>query len=604
MYKELSDDMLTTNPIHPNTRTHVSSPDVGCIFPDVDPFSPVAMKYNRDMPKVTCKGKDWVECNMSECYVKKEILDTKRDITCVYKDIIYIDDDNYKIGDGVKLSGDEKYILNQSDYFKVSCFGYDKKGFGLLSHRWQGYIAGVRQVNRSVPASRENSLNVLILGFDSTSRNGFVRKMPKSYRVLVDELGAVIMNGYNIVGDGTPDALFPALSGRHEWQHASARRVHTRAKLDPDLFIFKEAADDGYQTAYYEDMPWIGSFQYRYNGFSKRPADHYLRPFLMEEAKAGTKWWTGTRKRYCIGAKPQYKVLLDLTKQFISIKSKTFCFTFIADISHDQFDLISTADDDLVDFMRHLKDSHVLNNTLFILMGDHGPRFSEMRRNTYQGKMEERMAFMAVTLPRDLQLERPRAAAHLRANSQVLTTPFDVHTTALDAMGLRLRASNFTVAGSRMLRGLSMLEPIASSRTCEDAGVLPHWCVCANVRWRDVGATDAAYKALAAALTEFINNATASKRELCAAREIVSVRWVVRRDRSGAARRDSHAYYQMMVVMSPKRAAFEATIRHNVLTDQYIVSDRDISRISAYGKEPACLNGTSPHLDKFCYCIK
>ncbi|CAG4980403.1 unnamed protein product [Colias eurytheme] len=562
------------------------------------------MKYNRDMPKVTCKGKDWVECNMSECYVKKEILDTKKDITCVYKDIIYIDDDNYKIGDGVKLTGDEKYILNQSDYFKVSCFGYDKKGFGLLSYRWQGYVSGVREIKRRVSASRANSLNVLILGFDSTSHNGFMRKMPKSYSVLVNELGGVVLNGYNILGDGTPDALFPILTGKHEWQHTSARRVHTDAKIDPDLFIFKTAMDDGYQTAYYEDMPWIGSFQYRYNGFSKCPADHYLRSFLMEENKSGIKWWTGTKKRYCIGEKPQYKVLFDLTKQFTTIKSKKFCFTFIADISHDEFNLISTADDDLVDFMRYLKNSNILNNTLFILMGDHGPRFSPMRRNTYQGKMEERLAFMSITLPEILKLQKPNILENLKLNSKVLTTPFDIHTTILDAMGLKLFASDYIVPGSKMLRGLSLLQPIPSTRTCEDASILPHWCVCTNTKWHDVGVSDPAYNTLAITLAEFINNATAEKRDFCAKREIVSIKWVVRRDWTNVTLQEGNMYYQMMAVMSPKRASFEATIKYNVLTDKYIVSDRDISRISAYGKEPACLNGTSPHLDKYCYCIK
>lgn len=65
---------------------------------------------------------------MSVCYVAKDILEVMKDVSCTYKDIIYIDDHTYKIADGVKLCNDDKYVLNQSDYFKVSCFGYDKKG--------------------------------------------------------------------------------------------------------------------------------------------------------------------------------------------------------------------------------------------------------------------------------------------------------------------------------------------------------------------------------------------------------------------------------------------------------------------------------------------
>lgn len=39
-------------------------PETGCQFPILNPFSAVAMKYDRDMPKVVCDGEDWVECNV------------------------------------------------------------------------------------------------------------------------------------------------------------------------------------------------------------------------------------------------------------------------------------------------------------------------------------------------------------------------------------------------------------------------------------------------------------------------------------------------------------------------------------------------------------
>jgi hypothetical protein len=58
-------------------------------------------------------------------------------------------------------------------------------------------------------------LNVLIWGFDSISRNTFIRKLPKSYDLLVNGLGGgTVLKGYNIVGDGTPQALIPILTGK------------------------------------------------------------------------------------------------------------------------------------------------------------------------------------------------------------------------------------------------------------------------------------------------------------------------------------------------------------------------------------------------------
>ncbi|CAF4403358.1 unnamed protein product, partial [Adineta steineri] len=54
--------------------------------------------------------------------------------------------------------------------------------------------------------------NVLMFGFDSVSRMTFMRFLPKTYSYLIKELGAIVMKGYNIVGDGTPAALFPILT--------------------------------------------------------------------------------------------------------------------------------------------------------------------------------------------------------------------------------------------------------------------------------------------------------------------------------------------------------------------------------------------------------
>lgn len=56
-------------------------------------------------------------------------------------------------------------------------------------------------------------LNFLMIGFDSLSRNTFIRTLPRSYAFLTQTLGAHVMQGYNIVGDGTPQQLIPILTG-------------------------------------------------------------------------------------------------------------------------------------------------------------------------------------------------------------------------------------------------------------------------------------------------------------------------------------------------------------------------------------------------------
>lgn len=48
-----------------------------------------------------------------------------------------------------------------------------------------------------------------MFGLDSLSRNAFIRKLPRTYKYMTEELKADVLQSYNIVGDGTPQALIP-----------------------------------------------------------------------------------------------------------------------------------------------------------------------------------------------------------------------------------------------------------------------------------------------------------------------------------------------------------------------------------------------------------
>lgn len=56
-------------------------------------------------------------------------------------------------------------------------------------------------------------------------------------------------------------------------------------------------------------------------------------------------------------------------------KYPKFAFGFHGELSHDDYNLIQAADDDLVQWLTHLKSSKALSNTILILMSDHGHRY-------------------------------------------------------------------------------------------------------------------------------------------------------------------------------------------------------------------------------------
>ena len=53
-----------------------------------------------------------------------------------------------------------------------------------------------------------------MFALDSMSHMAYQRLLPKTYAYLRDTLNAVILDAYNIVGDGTTPAIIPMLTGK------------------------------------------------------------------------------------------------------------------------------------------------------------------------------------------------------------------------------------------------------------------------------------------------------------------------------------------------------------------------------------------------------
>jgi membrane-anchored protein YejM (alkaline phosphatase superfamily) len=84
-----------------------------------------------------------------------------------------------------------------------------------------------------------------------------------------------------------------------------------------------------------------------------------------------------------------------LRKSFQTI-GYTSTNSFLA--SHHDNNVVETADEDLYNLLKFLKEGDYLRNTLVILMSDHGARFSSLR-SSLQGKQEERLPFFGFSFP-------------------------------------------------------------------------------------------------------------------------------------------------------------------------------------------------------------
>ncbi|KAL0860935.1 hypothetical protein ABMA27_009467 [Loxostege sticticalis] len=586
----------------------------GCKIPDLDPFNKEVTQFHKNVTAFSCSTiKDWVKCYNSECKVVKEVLDATKDIVCTYKDIIYETDQNHYLGSPVDVYGDEPYVLTRSDHVKVKCKATFQ--YSIFSSTWTGVSAGIREIVSALPPENKDSINVLILGYDSMSKNGFIRHMPKTYKYITEELKVTILHGYNNLGDGTTATLFPILTGRSELELPDARKKpNNNITLDVKDLIFHKLEQHGYRTAYFEDCPSIGTFQYRYNGFNSQPADHYLYPFFLEDKKIKF-------QEYCIGDTPTHNIMMNITDQLLNIPdTKKFIFTFMVGISHNDINMVSHADEATVEFFKSFKEKGRTKDTLLMFMGDHGTRYAEVRK-TLQGRLEERLPLMAILLPENLLQTRPSAQKALESNARVLTTPFDIHATFLDAMDLRQYTPGYTIPGADMPRAMSLLKPISENRSCSEAGIEPHWCAC--VSWNNLLPDDPLYGRAAQALLDFINEILEPVRSYCVPRTLTFISWVMKKQpnrevmefletkdvngfegKFGSSIKSEKENYQVKMTVGPGTAVFEGTITYNTKSDQFSVDSRDISRTNRYNHEPDCIQHTHPHLNMYCFCKK
>ncbi|XP_037041406.1 uncharacterized protein LOC119078066 isoform X2 [Bradysia coprophila] len=609
--KEYTDNKLkleiVENLIHSNDNQQ------SCRIPHTDIYAPEMMKFIKDDdPLIDCgTEEDWVSCTKSICFIRSNVIAKLGTIVCDFADIFRIDDYTIRYGEPVRSS--TMYILRRSDFAKAKCWTENSE------YSWSGIIYGIRRVLKrdQIYHHDPTNINVLMYGFDSLSKNAFIRKLPKTYDYLTQHLKGDVLQGYNIVGDGTPQALIPILTGFTELELPETRkRMKGSKSVNVYPMIWSEYERSGYVTSFNEDVPHIGTFSYRLNGFDQQPTDHYMRTFYLAIDPELANY-----KKLCVGSQPRHNVMLDYTKEFMqsyTVKPR-FVFSFHGELSHDSINLIGVADNDIKNWLTDLQSSGVLNSTILILMSDHGNRFAAVR-NTLQGKLEERLPFFSFVFPEWFKTKHSRQYQNFRDNLNTLSTPFDVHATLEDI--LRLQSTSFDKIKKPMpkTRSISLFDKIPKNRSCADAYIEPHWCVCMN--WHQINDTQNEFVLRAArSVIDAINHFTEKDQDKCARLYLHEIKWAAKlaphdnlmrfkqnKDVDGfladltSKTKVSSEMYQVKIVVKPGKSIFEASVLHDLNENVFRVKMSDISRVNKYGSQAECILDTDPELRKYCYC--
>lgn len=324
-------------------------------------------------------------------------------------------------------------IINASDFFKLT---YAMKSGKENTH----YFA---RVVPQLDAMREARLlregierqgkpeglkwHVVMLGFDSVSAASFRRKMPKSLDFLKTSLKTFFISGQTVIGDGTTPALTAMLTGLYETEAPEGRQgFDNSAPVDKWPWLMKLYKEHGYVTMMAEDDPLMGAFNLRLKGFKDPPANHYVRPFwlALEENNERDELGLCSRSTFMTNFTLDY-VLSLFTAYPDNLK---FAFAFMSYLAHAHPNHLSFADNDLLRVLRTFVKHKYQENTVIVIFGDHGSRNDDVR-NTMQGKLEERLPWLSISVPEWIEEKYPDITSALKQNQDIVSTPFDLHAT-------------------------------------------------------------------------------------------------------------------------------------------------------------------------------
>lgn len=165
-------------------------------------------------------------------------------------------------------------------------------------------------------------------------------------------------------------------------------------------------------------------------------------------------------------------------------------------LTHDLTYYLELIDDRLHAMLEDLLVKNALNNTVLILMGDHGQRIDHIQYSYrcclgicfqyFSGRIEERMPFFAIRMPSWFAKKYPEEYANLERNQFAFTrcvvnrkkfhSNFDIHQFLADIVRMRLgKTKNQTNSTGR---GISLFNEIPMNRMCNDTFVSTNFCTC------------------------------------------------------------------------------------------------------------------------------
>jgi Protein of unknown function (DUF229) len=248
---------------HPTPATLLA----GCMRPRMEADPVNGERRKSTLVPLQCGGEEsnWISTSNGTFHLNASVKQRHGDILCQYTPILR-DGDDFRLtrGQPIKPMSDGAQLT--ADAFEARCVASDGSvHFGTYSGvAFNPAVAErcrQRASDKNDVTDENDVLDILVFGFDSVSRMTWMRQLPETHRFFVEQLGGVVVKGYNIVGDGTPQALLPMLTGQTETELPEARRGFDGARpVDGHPWLWRRLVKErNYATQWGEDGAHIGT---------------------------------------------------------------------------------------------------------------------------------------------------------------------------------------------------------------------------------------------------------------------------------------------------------------------------------------------------------
>ncbi|XP_075745390.1 uncharacterized protein LOC119176401 [Rhipicephalus microplus] len=571
----------------------------GCKIPAFDPFHWTVAGLYRKQTLYVCPGKpSFIRLAANVPSIDARVLwehhkYKPRDVLCTYQkitrdenrtepDSAVVYHPSSKLNFGTPLSSDFVFVTCSSNGAK---FHEEFLMVPVLKEQVEQRCELVKDAAIPPLNRTKERLNVVIVGLDSVSRLNSLRHLKRTREFLLEQMEAIELYGYNKVGDNSFPNQVPLLTGR---SGEEAMSLCPEKFFDNLEFIWDKYASLGYRTLFLEESPKYGLFNYLLKGFKDIPTDYYCRPMIFAIDNSRFKKFIGGGKG-CVGSTVQTNMYLDYTTSLVSFLGNRsyFTYTWISDVTHDNFNSAGFADEPFLRAFQRLNASGVMDKSIVVFLSDHGMRYGPIRQ-TLIGKYEDRMPFVFLMLPREFRRKYPQVVKNLKINQRRLTTHYDLHAMLLELADFPNDFSSF-----KTQHGTSLLREVPENRTCRDASIAPHWCCCHDSG--EFPVTDPLSKKMANFVLETVNGwlhqGAPGKCVRLQLRSVVDV-YEVTVDANSDTR-----YFWVTLKCFPGEGLLEATVAVN---GTGALATERVSRLNWHGGQSSCVNNHL--LELYCFC--